>query len=143
MEPRWPASPTFANRWCIGPISSVFDYLTYLTMYFVFEARSVADASLFQSGWFVESLVSQTLIIHVIRTRRIAFVESRASWPLLLTSFAVCGLGMVLPYSPFARALGLMPLPALYWPLLAAMIVGYFALTQLMKNWFHRRFGLD
>jgi Mg2+-importing ATPase len=127
----------------IGPISSIFDYTTYLTMFFIFGARTPAQASLFQTGWFVESLLSQTLIIHIIRTRRLAFIESNASVPLLLTGLAACAVGIWLPYSPFARALGFQSLPPLYWPLLAAMLLTYLVLTHLMKVWFHRRFGLD
>jgi Mg2+-importing ATPase len=127
----------------IGPISSIFDYATYLTMYFIFHATTLAQASLFQTGWFVESIVSQTLIIHVIRTRRLAFIESRSSTALLVTTLAVCLCGIWLPYSPFATALGFVPLPLGYWPILALMIVLYLVLTHLMKFWFHRRFGLD
>jgi Mg2+-importing ATPase len=127
----------------IGPISSIFDYVTFLTMYFVFGATTPAQAALFQTGWFVESLVSQTLIIHVIRTRRLAFIESRASPALLATSLIVCAVGIWLPFSPFAATLGFQRLPPLYWPILAAMILGYLVLTHLMKIWFHRRFGLD
>ncbi len=127
----------------IGPISSIFDYTTYVMMYFIFGATTPAQASLFQTGWFVESLLSQTLIIHVIRTSKIAFIESRASLPLLLTGLAACLVGIWLPYSPFSEALGFRHLPALYWPLLGAMLVAYLVLTHLMKMWFHRRFGLD
>lgn len=127
----------------IGPISSIFDYATYLTMYFLFGASTVAQARLFQTGWFVESIISQTLIIHVIRTRRLAFIESRASLPLSLTTLVVCLAGVWLPYSPFAAALGFVPLPLAYWPILAVMIVMYLALTHGMKIWFHRRFGLN
>ena len=127
----------------IGPISSIFDYATYLTMYFVFDARTVASASVFQTGWFVESLLSQTLIIHIIRTRRIAFIESHASRPLMLTSLVICILGVWLPFSPFARALGFTPLPPLYWLILAGMLASYLALTHVMKIWFYRRFGLN
>jgi Mg2+-importing ATPase len=127
----------------IGPISSLFDYATYLTMYFLFGARTPAEAALFQTGWFVESIVSQTLIIHVIRTRRLAFIESRASAPLMLMSLGVCAVGALLPYSPFAGALGFVPLPPLFWPILALMVLAYLALTHVMKVWFHRRFGLD
>jgi len=127
----------------IGPISSIFDYVTFFTMYYLFGAMTGAQASLFQTGWFVESLVSQTLIIHIIRTRRLAFIESRASAALTATSLIVCAVGIWLPYSPFAAALGFQRVPALYWPILAAMIVAYLALTHLMKIWFHRRFGLD
>jgi P-type Mg2+ transporter len=127
----------------IGPISSIFDYVTYAVMYFLFGAATVGQASLFQTGWFVESLLSQTLIIHIIRTRRLAFIESRASAALLFTSLAVCVVGIWLPYSTFAPALGFEHLPTLYWPILAAMLLAYLALTHLMKIWFHRRFGLD
>lgn len=98
----------------IGPISSIFDYTTYVTMYYLFDANTVEKASLFQTGWFVESLLSQTLIIHIIRTGRIPFFESRASLPLMLTSLTICGVGIWLPFSPFAHALGFMPLPHLY-----------------------------
>ena len=127
----------------IGPISSLFDYATFGTMYFLFDARTPAQAALFQTGWFVESIISQTLIIHVIRTSRLAFIESRASMPLMLTSFGVCAVGAALPYSPIAGALGFVPLPALFWPILALMVLAYLALTHIMKVWFHRRFGLD
>ncbi len=127
----------------IGPISSLFDYTTYLIMYFLFGANTPARAALFQTGWFVESILSQTLIIHVIRTQHLAFIESRASAPLMLTSLGVCALGAALPYLPFAQALGFVPLPLLYWPLLALQVLVYLALTHLMKVWFHRRFGLD
>ena len=127
----------------IGPISSLFDYATYCTMYFIFKATTPAQASLFQTGWFVESLLSQTLIIHIIRTRRVPFLESRASTPLILTSLMICAIGLWLPVSPFAAALGFTPLPALYWPILAAMLATYLVLTHFMKTWFHRRFGLN
>ena len=127
----------------IGPISSLFDYATYCTMYFLFGARTPTQAALFQTGWFVESIISQTLIIHVIRTSRLAFIESRASTPLMLTSLGVCAVGATLPYSPFAGALGFVPLPPLYWPILALMVLAYLVLTHAMKVWFHRRFGID
>jgi Mg2+-importing ATPase len=127
----------------IGPISSIFDYTTYFTMYYLFTANTLEKASLFQTGWFVESLLSQTLIIHVIRTRRIPFFESRASVPLMLTSLTICAVGIWLPLSPFARALGFTPLPHLYWPIVGLMLVVYLSLTHFMKTWFHRRFGLD
>ena len=140
---RWEIGNIGRYMLCIGPISSLFDYATYLTMYFVFGATTPGKASLFQTGWFVESLLSQTLIIHVIRTRRLAFVESRASLPLMLTGLVACAVGVWLPYSPFREALGLRHLPLGYWPLLAAMLVAYLMLTHLTKTWFHRRFGLD
>jgi Mg2+-importing ATPase len=140
---RWEIANIGRYMLFIGPVSSIFDYATYLTMYFVFGARTPAQAPLFQTGWFVESLVSQTIIIHIIRTRKLAFVESRASTPLMLTSLTVCAIGMWLPFSPLASALGFVPLPPLYWALLALFLAAYLALTHLMKVWFHRKFGLD
>jgi Mg2+-importing ATPase len=123
----------------IGPCSSVFDYTTYLMMLYVFNCWDPARASLFQTGWFVESLLTQTLIIHIIRTNRIPFIESRASWPLVLTTVLVMLAGIWLPYSPIGPALGFAHLPALYWPLLAATLLSYVALTQVVKAWLLRR----
>jgi Mg2+-importing ATPase len=119
----------------IGPCSSVFDYTTYLLMYFVFGANTPAHASLFQTGWFVESLITQTLIIHVIRTNKMPLVQSRASWPMGLTTLAVIVAGLYLPYSPVAGALGFTPLPAFYWPFLLITVGCYLALTQAVKTW--------
>jgi Mg2+-importing ATPase len=119
----------------IGPCSSVFDYTTYFLMYFVFGANTPAHASLFQTGWFVESLITQTLIIHVIRTNKMPLVQSRASWPMGLTTLAVIVAGLYLPYSPVAGALGFTPLPAFYWPFLLITVGCYLALTQAVKTW--------
>jgi len=119
----------------IGPCSSVFDYTTYLLMYFVFGANDPAHASLFQTGWFVESLITQTLIIHVIRTNKLPLVQSRASWPMSLTTLLVMATGLYLPYSPIAGALGFTPLPGLYWPFLFITVICYVALTQAVKTW--------
>ena len=140
---RWEIGNIGRYMLCIGPISSIFDYATFLMMYYIFKANTVAHAALFQTGWFVESLLSQTLIIHVIRTRRMAFIGSRASTPLLVTSFTACVIGLWLPYSPLAGALGFEHLPAGYWPLLALMLLAYLTLTQLVKVWLYRRFNLD
>jgi len=117
----------------IGPISSVFDYTTYFIMLYVFHCWDPARASLFQSGWFVESLMTQTLIIHVIRTNKIPFIQSRASLPLVITSSLIMICGVMLPYSPFAGSLGLTGLPELYWPLLLLTLLCYVSLTQLIK----------
>jgi Mg2+-importing ATPase len=123
----------------IGPCSSIFDYTTYLMMWFIFKAEDPAHASLFQTGWFVESLLTQTLIIHVIRTNKVPFLQSRASWPLILTSLAIMAIGMWLPFSPFASALGFTALPTLYWPLLLATLSLYVLLTQSVKMWLLRK----
>jgi Mg2+-importing ATPase len=119
----------------IGPCSSIFDYTTYFIMLFLFHASVPARAPLFQTGWFVESLLTQTLIIHVTRTNRLPFVQSRASWPLTVTSFAIMAIGVWLPSSPLAPALGLVGLPPLYWPLLVLTLVCYVLLTHFVKRW--------
>jgi Mg2+-importing ATPase len=123
----------------IGPISSIFDYTTYAVMYFLFGATTPAHAALFQTGWFVESLMTQTLIIHVIRTNKIPFLQSRASWPLVATTVAVMAVGLWLPVSPLAPALGFVPLPLLYWPILGLTLLCYLVLTQIVKHVLLRR----
>jgi Mg2+-importing ATPase len=123
----------------IGPISSIFDYVTFFMMLYVFNCWH--NPALFHTGWFVESLFTQTLIIHVIRTNKIPFIESRASWPLFLTSVIIVAVGAWLTVSPLANTLGFVPLPQLYWLFLAMMLLGYAILTQVVKTWFIRRFG--
>ena len=123
----------------IGPISSIFDYATYFIMLYVF--NSWANPTLFHTGWFIESIFTQTLIIHVIRTNKIPFIQSRASTALIFTSLAIVAVAAWLPYSPLANALGLTPLPPLYWLLLLGMLVCYVMLTQVVKTWFVKRFG--
>jgi len=123
----------------IGPCSSLFDYTTYFIMLYVFGCWDPARASLFQTGWFVESLLTQTLIIHVIRTNRLPFLQSRASIALSATTVGIMLAGVWLPSSPLAPALGLTHLPHLYWPLLAVTLLAYVALTQVVKTWLHHR----
>ncbi|MGA2716676.1 MAG: magnesium-translocating P-type ATPase, partial [Bryobacteraceae bacterium] len=123
----------------IGPISSIFDYTTFFVMLWVFNCWDPARAPLFQTGWFVESLMTQTLIIHVIRTNRIPFIQSRASWPLMLTTLSIMAFGMWLPWSPLASALGLVRPPGLYWPILALTLLAYMSLTQVIKVWLLRK----
>ena len=94
---------------------------------------------MFQTGWFVESLMTQTLIIHVIRTNKIPFIQSRASRSLTLTTLSVMAFGMWLPYSPVAFALGFTHLPRLYWPILLLTLLAYVTLTQLLKVWLLRK----
>jgi Mg2+-importing ATPase len=123
----------------IGPISSIFDYATFFLMLYVFNCWH--NPALFHTGWFVESLFTQTLIIHVIRTNKIPFLQSWASWPLILTSLIIVAVGAWLTVSPLAGTLGFVPLPPLFWLYLAIMLLGYAILTQLVKTWFIRRFG--
>ncbi len=125
----------------IGPTSSIFDITTYLLMWFVFQANSPEMASLFQSGWFIESIISQTLIVHMLRTRRIPFIQSRASLPVLLATGAVCVFGLILPFSGWGQVLGLVALPWTYFPWLILTLVTYCFLVQGAKKVFIRRFG--
>ncbi|MBN8945383.1 MAG: magnesium-translocating P-type ATPase [Rhizobiales bacterium] len=125
---------------CIGPISSIFDISTYCLMWFVFSANAPEHQSLFQSGWFIEGLLSQTLIVHMIRTRKIPFIQSTAAWPVLLLTGAIMAFGIYVPFSPLGAAVGLQPLPWDYFPWLVATLVGYCVLTQLIKTLYIRRF---
>ena len=125
-----------------GPLSSVFDLATYALMWFVFHADSVGRQTLFQSGWFVEGLLSQTLIVHLIRTRRLPFLQSRASWPLLLMTALIAVIAIALPMSPVINSdFKLTALPLAYFPWLLALLLGYGLLVQGMKGIYARRYG--
>ncbi len=124
---------------CIGPISSIFDYTTFFVMLYLFKCWDPSRAPLFQTGWFVESIMTQTLIIHIIRTNKIPFFQSRASWSLTLTTMAIMAFGAWLPYSPLASSLGLVHLPGLYWPILLVTLLAYSCLTQTIKVWLLRK----
>jgi Mg2+-importing ATPase len=125
----------------IGPISSLFDVLTFLLLWYVFGACSDAGAALFHSGWFVEGLLSQTLIIHLIRTQKVPFIQSTAAAPVAWLTTSIMAVGVWLPFSPHAAAVGLEPLPWSFFPWLAGMLLAYCALTQAAKVWYIRRFG--
>ena len=141
VSPRkWDISNIFKFMVLVGPISSLFDYATYGMMLYVFHAWK--NASLFQTGWFVESLLTQTLIIHIIRTAKIPFLQSHASPALIATTVIICVIGIALPFSWAGSALGFVPLPWAYWPLVTAMLLSYAALTHLAKVWFVRKWGI-
>ena len=126
-----------------GPISSLFDYGTFAIMWFYFKAQTPAAQSLFQSGWFIEGLLSQTLIVHMIRTRRIPFIQSRASLPLLFMTGLIMAIGIWLPFTFYGAKIGLMPLPLTYFPWLIGILLSYCLLAQLMKNWFVKKYGFN
>ncbi len=138
---RW--KPEDLGRFMIyfGPISSIFDITTYCLMWFVFSANSPEHQSLFQSGWFIEGLLSQTLIVHMIRTQKIAFIQSRASIALLVMTSLVMAAGVFLPMSGFGQYFKLQALPLMFFPWLAAMLLSYMVLTQAMKGFYVRRYG--
>jgi len=138
---KWDIGNIFKFMIFIGPISSVFDYATFFTMLYVFNAWN--NPSLFQTGWFVESLLTQTLIIHIIRTAKIPFLQSRASTALMITSLLICMVGIALPHIPWAReALHFTELPRLYWAFIGGFLLSYAILTHLVKSWFVRRWGM-
>jgi len=137
---RWELGQITRFMLFIGPISSLFDYATFLTMIVAFGAWT--KPALFQTGWFVESLLTQTLIIHVIRTAKRPFIDSWASPPLIASTLAICAIAIALPYSPLAGPLGFTPLPAAYWPIIASFLIGYAVLTTIVKTWFIRRWGM-
>jgi Mg2+-importing ATPase len=137
----------------VGPISSIFDYATFLLMMYGFNCvlfKAVGTVNpeyyeqLFHTGWFVESIITQTLIVHVIRTRRIPFLQSLASPFLLMTTAIAMGIGIALPYiKPAAHFFGFVPLPHQYWYWIAGFVLSYVVLTHLVKTWFFRKYGVD
>ena len=122
----------------IGPISSIFDYLTFFIMLFIFQSWN--NPALFHTGWFIESIFTQTLIIHVIRTNKVPFLQSKASKPLMISSLLIVTIATLLTILPIGDALGFVPLPPLYWLILAGMMIGYIILTQVVKTWFAHKF---
>jgi Mg2+-importing ATPase len=149
----------------IGPISSIFDYTTFALMWFFFKVGEVqkqlpagADLSslpaavqksilhsqgLFQSGWFVEGLLTQTFIVHMIRTAKIPFIQSRASAALLTSTAIIMALGILVPYTPLGDKIGMTPLPLSFYPFLVATLLTYAVLTQIVKNWYVKKYGFD
>ena len=137
----------------IGPISSIFDYATYFLMLYFFHCRDYANPStpeamksyyeqLFHTGWFVESLLTQTMIVHIIRTSRIPVFQSAASMGMTLTTLAVMAVGSILPYTPVASFLGMVPLPGIYWAWIALFLFLYAVMTHGAKVWYHNRYGV-
>lgn len=125
-----------------GPTSSIFDYVTFGVMIFIFHAWT-NNFKLFQTGWFVESLLTQTLIVHVIRSKKIPFVQTWSSNALLVTTIIVMAIGVYLPFSPLAPALDFIKLPPWYWPILEFILLSYVGLTQLVKVWYTKKFGYN
>ncbi len=142
MHPqRW--DPTDLRRFMVffGPISSIFDVLTFFVLWHVFGANSPAHQTLFQSGWFIEGLLTQTLIVHMIRTKKIPFLQSTAAWPILLMTTCAVAIGIIIPLSPLAHMIGMQALPGGYFIFLILAIAGYMILTQSLKGFYVRKFG--
>ena len=124
---------------CIGPISSIFDYLTFGFLWFYLKANTTDLSAIFQTGWFIESLLSQTLVVYVIRTGKIPFVESRPSLPLVVTTIVICTMAILLPYIALGEYFQMVPLPAMYWIGILILIPSYLLLTQFAKTWLIKR----
>ncbi|OGB00473.1 MAG: hypothetical protein A3E79_14355 [Burkholderiales bacterium RIFCSPHIGHO2_12_FULL_61_11] len=118
----------------IGPISSLFDFLTFYMLISLFHAQEM----LFRTGWFVESIASQVLVIFVIRTRR-NFLRSHPNAWLILTSVGVVITAMLLPFTPWAHYLGFTPLPMAFFGLLTALLILYLLMVEGGKQWFYKR----
>jgi Mg2+-importing ATPase len=140
-QPRkWDATGIARFMVSIGPISSIFDIVTFIVMWHVFGANTIEKQSLFQSGWFVVGLLTQTLIVHMIRTQHIPFIQSRAAPPVILLTASIMAIGIYLPFSPLGAHVGMTPLPAAYFPWLVGILLSYCLLTQLVKGWYIRRY---
>lgn len=140
---KWDASSIRRFMLIIGPTSSVFDIATFLLLWFVFGYNKVGDPNLvrlFQTGWFIESLLSQTLIIHLIRTEKIPFIQSRASWQVLLMTTLLMTIGIILPFSPINGAISMAALPPAYFGYLTILLLGYGTLLQITKYFYIRTF---
>lgn len=131
---RWEIGDLFKFTVSIGPVSSIFDILTFLVMWFVLGANTVAQQSLFQTGWFLVGLTTQTLVVHMVRTRKLPFVESRASWPVILTSLLAIVTGFVLVLSPLRTVFDFTVLPPQYWMWFVLIIVGYLITIEIAKR---------
>ncbi len=121
----------------VGPVSSLFDFITFFALLFFFHANE----SFFHTGWFLESLITQTLVIHVIRTGKIPFLESMPSRLLLASSLVIVIIGLLLPFSPIAGALGFVQMPPAYFVFLGVLVLAYLLLVQLVKGWFVKKYG--
>jgi Mg2+-importing ATPase len=124
-----------------GPISSIFDLTTFALMWFVFGANTPAQQTLFQSGWFIVGLLTQTLIVHMIRTSKVPFIQSRAATPLMVMTVIIMAIGIFLPMGPLAPYFKLQALPPLYFVFLPLILLAYMGLTQAMKGFYTRRYG--
>lgn len=140
-EPKkWDASGIKRFMLYIGPISSIFDFITFAVLFYVFKANSPDHQTLFQTGWFVEGLLSQTLIIHMIRTKKIPFVQSWATAPVIALTTLIMFIGILIPFSPIAPMLNMQSLPLSYFPWLFGILTAYCLLTQYVKNWYIKKF---
>lgn len=157
IKPRaWDASSIKSFMWIIGPTSSIFDITTYALMFFIIAPQVVGQSwgaiagnpaliaqfvAVFQAGWFIESMVSQTLVIHALRTEKVPFLQSNASAILTLLSVVSIGISIAIPYTAFGSSIGLHALPPNYYFWLVLTIIGYMVVVTIAKNYFIKKYG--
>jgi P-type Mg2+ transporter len=138
---RWDPKSITRFTLFLGPVSSLFDFSTFALLWFILGANSPERQSLFHSGWFVLGLLSQTLIVHMIRTEKRPFIESIASRPVLILTLAIMVVGLVIPFTRFGINIGFQPLPLMYYPWLLVTLIAYSLLIQIVKEWYIKRFN--
>jgi len=133
---RW--NMNFIKRFMIvfGPVSSIFDFLTFFILFAVFKSAE----AVFQTGWFIESLATQTLVIHIIRTKQLPFLQSKASKPLLISTIACVAIGWILPYTPIGKFFGFAPLPWYIVLVLAGLVLVYLVIVEIVKRLFYKKY---
>jgi len=142
LKPRkWNTKSVSSFMKYMGPVSSVFDVIVFFIMWYVFKANSLATQALFQTGWFVFGLVSQTMIVHFIRTTKIPFIQSRSSNSLLFSTGIIVVIAMILPYTWVGGLFGLVSLPGLYFAFLVGLIFIYAVFTQIIKKVYIKKYG--
>jgi len=138
---RWDAKALAKFMYVMGPVSSLFDILTFLILYFVFKFNTIELAIHFQTGWFIVGLLTQTLIVHLVRTVKIPFIESRAAKPLLLSTLIVSAIGLVLPFTFIGEALKMSAITLSYLPWVAGILLVYAVLVQIIKGRYIKYLG--
>lgn len=135
MKPaKWNTGNLMKFTLSIGPISSIFDILTFLLMYFVFHANTVGNQALFHSGWFVIGLITQTVVVHIIRTKKIPFIQSMASIPVTISTICVIAIAILIPDTALGGFFDFVPLPMAYWKWMVLIVLAYGVAVQLVKT---------
>ena len=137
---RWDTESVKTFTYIMGPLSSVFDIMTFLVLYYIIGANSVATQSIFHGGWFIFGTLSQVLIVHMIRTGKVPFIESIASRPLILSTLIVTILACLVAFTELATLIDMSPVPALFVPWLMLILVLYAISTQVVKHFYLKKY---
>jgi Mg2+-importing ATPase len=143
-QKKWDTNSIKTFMLWLGPISSVFDIVTFLIMLYMFNCKDITNPysqALFHTAWFIESLVTQTLVIHLIRTKKTPFLESRASLPVCFSTISLMGIGILLPFTWVGRILSMVPLPSVFFGIIILIIALYFLSVQVIKKIYVKRYG--